>query len=1185
MRIVIDHAGFPATVRAVPCTPRERSAFQGIHLAVPAAALLSRGEALARFDAVLLTTGDGRVLGEWGTAGAAGERPGIHQEIPISSDRIDLAGLFEQVQFDRLNDAQQPRLDSFPLEAPERRALRELQRGDAWVSEIAHGEDVITVTKLPFHPEFPVTDRHVRDESADVPDGAVGQTTLNVVGFSRDEILLEAMRDVSPLWILLLSGLVLVSLLAWPLARLLLLGPHNSVPFWYVRLGLVAMVTIVALLTTAGLVSRHYLGSMQAHRQGLADYSAQVEHALEERLDTLAALLRDYPLHTNFAARVDAALPPADDDVTPPAVSQCRPLAAFTRDEVHARTTNPRIATMLDTLGLQDVFYTDAAGCIRGIDLHMDHDRELGRRISVAPRGYFRAIEHGRPLLCAAGVAASSCSGPGGSVSGLPFAVERIFNWTSGERQVFLSVARPPTLQAPAASTSGLDPARGDFSGIVAGGVSLADFWIETARDGYRFAVFEEGTNTVLFHSDDTRALIENVVLETDQDALLRAALAARTTQDFVGRYHGADTLFRYTPIEAPYGTAQWGLLAMVPLELPQGAVLFTAALSTVLWLLLVGAALFTCALISFVWRRLPVAIRPGDALAALRGTREYAYGWRIIALAGILAVILAVTARQALAPWVTTLLAVLLTAAALLVMRIELPRAPACIPGLRPGARRHLPTMAFSLLTAIVGVALVVPTYEGAMRVLESERAAVYAAASERLAARYREQLVAECARRRLAEGERAACVARARDASAARAGWLPDGVHERVSSLCPAVRAHTQSPARWLWSHTRGFGELHAQLSAACRRHGAGAHTVPTLASFSTLPASYVFRAWNDPWLFTLLMLGFVVLFTRTIKTLVLDSAFLIGAADAQAPGPPESPPPPGLRVHLCAPSRLRATGAADAIPRFPGTTALPSDESLEAAIGDLAATAAPVRLAAPVFSRAVRTAAAHGRLPALAAHASALLPALEIHGNGLPARARVLAWRRALATPCPAALGDIAALMAWLRLERYVFRADPTAREDVLRDDAIFALAEPVLRPVYAAHWRALDITERLFLYQVAIGHMPKLGNATLVRRMARHSALRVCPLGLRSEPYRRYIRDAEATGTFEAWQAAARSERWEAVRTPGIILVVLLVGLLVFISGTSLHLVAGAVGSLVAIIGGLSQLTAAQGGNPD
>ncbi|MEQ8495818.1 MAG: hypothetical protein RLW42_16525, partial [Gammaproteobacteria bacterium] len=304
MRIVIDHAGFPATVRAVPCTPRERSAFQGIHLAVPAAALLSRGEALARFDAVLLTTGDGRVLGEWGTAGAAGERPGIHQEIPISSDRIDLAGLFEQVQFDRLNDAQQPRLDSFPLEAPERRALRELQRGDAWVSEIAHGEDVITVTKLPFHPEFPVTDRHVRDESADVPDGAVGQTTLNVVGFSRDEILLEAMRDVSPLWILLLSGLVLVSLLAWPLARLLLLGPHNSVPFWYVRLGLVAMVTIVALLTTAGLVSRHYLGSMQAHRQGLADYSAQVEHALEERLDTLAALLRDYPLHTNFAARV-----------------------------------------------------------------------------------------------------------------------------------------------------------------------------------------------------------------------------------------------------------------------------------------------------------------------------------------------------------------------------------------------------------------------------------------------------------------------------------------------------------------------------------------------------------------------------------------------------------------------------------------------------------------------------------------------------------------------------------------------------------------------------------------------------------------------------------------------------------------------------------------------------------------
>ncbi|MEQ8663040.1 MAG: hypothetical protein RLW62_19670, partial [Gammaproteobacteria bacterium] len=216
------------------------------------------------------------------------------------------------------------------------------------------------------------------------------------------------------------------------------------------------------------------------------------------------------------------------------------------------------------------------------------------------------------------------------------------------------------------------------------------------------------------------------------------------------------------------------------------------------------------------------------------------------------------------------------------------------------------------------------------------------------------------------------------------------------------------------------------------------------------------------------------------------------------------------------------------------------------------------------------------------ALAAQCAALLPALADGHGALPSRARVFAWRDALAVPCPDALGDLAALMAWLRLERYHFRADPVWRDDVLRDDAIYDLVDATLAPVYAAHWDRLTVSERLFLYQVASGRMPQLGNAALVRRMARHPALSVCPLGLVNEPFRRFVRGAETTGTFEAWEAAARSERWEAVRTPGIIIVALLVGLLVFISGTSLHLVAGAVGSLVAIIGGLSQLTSA-GGN--
>ncbi|MEQ8662377.1 MAG: hypothetical protein RLW62_16295, partial [Gammaproteobacteria bacterium] len=775
--MVVDHASYPATIRAVPCAPRDRSAFQGIRLAVPASALLTRGEALARFDTVLLTTDDGRVLAEWGATSATAERPGIHREIHISSDRIDMAGLYEQVQFERLNDAPDPRLAKFPLDATQRAALRDLQRGDAWIRELDHGEDAITVTKLPFHPAFPVIDSGAAsDATGDDPgDTAVAITALNVVGITHDEILLEAMRDVSPLWILFLSGLVLLSLLAWPLARLLLLGPHNSVPFWYVRLALMAGLVIVALVTTAGLVARHYLGSLQAHRIALETYSGQVEDALDHRLDTLAGLLVEYPFLTRFAARVvnaparadndavatpaapcRAAQPAADADAPAPAAAgaaaQCRPLAAFTRAEVHACTADPQVARQLDALGLQDVFYTDAGGCIRGIDLHMDHDRDLGKRISVAPRGYFRAIAQGRPLFCAAGATGRTCSGPAGRTRGLPFAVERIFNWTSGERQVFLSVARPAALTGPHAA------AAGGFGGIVAGGVSLADFWVATARDGYRFVVFEESSNTVLFHSDDSRALIENVVLEADRDDALRAALATRTPRSFVGRYHGADTLFRYTPLAQPGGTTRWGLLTMAPLELSQATVLFTAALAITLWLLQLGGALLICAVLSVAWRQLPLAVKPREALDALRGTREYHYEGRIAALGGILLAIVAIEFSDLLAPWPASVLVVALLAGALLVLRLDGALFASVSPRLRPGVKRQLPTILFTLLATIVGIASVVPAYERAMHVLESERAALYALASADLAARYRERLVTECARRGLAADAQAA-------------------------------------------------------------------------------------------------------------------------------------------------------------------------------------------------------------------------------------------------------------------------------------------------------------------------------------------------------------------------------------------------------------------------------------------
>ena len=67
----------------------------------------------------------------------------------------------------------------------------------------------------------------------------------------------------------------------------------------------------------------------------------------------------------------------------------------------------------------------------------------------------------------------------------------------------------------------------------------------------FGFAVIENDTGKVIFHSDDQRSLIENFFWETDDNLKLQAAVQAKRTDKIAGHYNGKKHHFFVTPIES----------------------------------------------------------------------------------------------------------------------------------------------------------------------------------------------------------------------------------------------------------------------------------------------------------------------------------------------------------------------------------------------------------------------------------------------------------------------------------------------------------------------------------------------------------------------------------------------------------------------------------------------------------
>lgn len=174
---------------------------------------------------------------------------------------------------------------------------------------------------------------------------------------------------------------------------------------------------------------------------------------------------------------------------------------------------------------------------------------------------------------------------------------------------------------------------------VISVGFTLRTFQAPLMPRGQRFAVVENDTGQVLYHSDESRSLVENFFQETENDLLLRAFIrtAASSIQprngqhaSFVGLYRGQETEFF---VDKLHPAIPWSLVVFQDAGEGQGvvsvvfsvALLITISIILLLALLLSVGGLLNLQVTNWLWPQIgKLHIYPNLALTALAGNLVY---------------------------------------------------------------------------------------------------------------------------------------------------------------------------------------------------------------------------------------------------------------------------------------------------------------------------------------------------------------------------------------------------------------------------------------------------------------------------------------------------------------------------------------------------------------------------------
>jgi hypothetical protein len=383
----------------------------------------------------------------------------------------------------------------------------------------------------------PSSDDRVDAKTCDVPG-----TFIYLVGLRKLGPLARAAASLSPLLLLSVLIALVAACLLWPFLRHALLEPNDAVTWRQIHILCVAFL----ILTALGV---------------LAVRAAEVTYFMHHKMDQALVVVAE-DIDTQFERRIRTDLKGVKLLADDPIGKSSKECTSQGEDSVDRATkVVPEEASSIERFSRPD-----ASGKIRKNSLAYNALTKawicVFTDIDVSNRPYFALLKgsHGIDWL------------------GESMILQRLFNKSDGKKILQLAV-----------SNVGVGD---EFAGILSANVGTIEVTAPVLPLGIGYAIFERSTGTVVFHSNDSRSLVENFYAETEHDPTLSSSVDSKTKQSkpFDARYRGASTRFLYRHMSY----SPWGLVVYYDPSAVSAvaATSVISALATTVSILLCGLAL-----------------------------------------------------------------------------------------------------------------------------------------------------------------------------------------------------------------------------------------------------------------------------------------------------------------------------------------------------------------------------------------------------------------------------------------------------------------------------------------------------------------------------------------------------------------------------------------------------------------
>ena len=481
---------------------------------------------------------------------------------------------------------------------------------------------------LPFHPSIPW---YVESDSGEHgkagADAFQHEDLLYAIGLKREQLSQQIAYALWPDGTFVIAVFSLLAILAWPLLRLKYFTALEPVSRVTALATIVSFVLIpgvlcicavwiwsrVTLINWADVGAEAYAESiatelvrelqtdtqlLERYRDGLyASYSGKpCEHAnsgTEQTLSTLPVGVQDLG---------DGAVPPVP--VTPTEDRSC---------ETRYLEGEPTRANPLGAWSpLRTVIALGKGGASYGPRLTVFGNVPQRLMFNVHDREYFQALLADESWQPEARRPKQGEENPWTKVPDWGFLAQRLFNRGDGARVLQIAVPRY----------------EGDreFVGAIAGDSRVYALTASVSPLLLRFAVVDRSSGAVLFHTDDSRSLVENFLVETEQSPRLRAQLTRRSAtlksdqpwieEHFNGRYLSEPHRFYSRPMAG----VPWSVVVFYSTK-ELGDVAFQAGIAALVTFISIAA----CAILIL----LLVAYVRGETLLHLAAWLWPRWAWR----------------------------------------------------------------------------------------------------------------------------------------------------------------------------------------------------------------------------------------------------------------------------------------------------------------------------------------------------------------------------------------------------------------------------------------------------------------------------------------------------------------------------------------------------------------------------